>query len=99
MKALALTLLTIAFFFSYLADTFIMELFDEENVTTTAPPPYYPTNDTCNYMNRTDYQYVDHWEGIPENLLLNVVSWLVSISIDTSVSVMSVKKEKKKKEC
>lgn len=59
-----------------------MEQYEDNNFTTILPPtepPYYPSNDTCNYINRTDYQYVDHWEGIPENILLNVVSWLVSM--------------------
>ncbi|XP_034243730.1 CSC1-like protein 1 [Thrips palmi] len=58
-----------------------MDLFEDDNITTT-PFPYYPSNKTtCNYINKTEYQYVDHWEGIPENVLLNVVSWLILLTL------------------
>ncbi|KAK3912707.1 CSC1-like protein 1 [Frankliniella fusca] len=35
---------------------------------------------SCHYgRNKTDIQYVNNWEGIPENILLNVVTWMVLI--------------------
>lgn len=48
---------------------------------TTTPAP--PDKDQCNYnpINKTDIQYINNWEGIPENLLLNVVSWLLLLTL------------------